>query len=191
MCTPLQLIVSATDTVPFASLCPSVSFCFCFVSAPLPFSLDLSGFVFLTAFLLLCQCDRGRCKAVPVGCVDKTVDSALVGTVRVLAESKTLSFECVCSLCVWVFVCTVLKLEERSPHTAFCDIPQRGYSVRVGAHCRLRHWFEVFCLCAFFVFRLCVLLCWVVCVIKSGSWANELVCHVYRKVSNLFQAVAG
>lgn len=45
------------------------------VSVLHPSSLNVSGFVFLTAFLLLCQCDRRRCKAVPIGTVDKTVDA--------------------------------------------------------------------------------------------------------------------
>lgn len=104
MYTALHLIASATATVLFASLSVPLSlFISLSVSVLLPFSLDVSGFTFLTATLLLCQCDRGRCKAVPIGSVDKTVDSALAGTVRVLADSKTLSFAYVC-VCVCVLV---------------------------------------------------------------------------------------
>lgn len=95
-----------TAIVLFAPLCPSVSFCLsfislCFCTSP-PLSLDRSGFVFLTTSLLLCQCDRRRREVVPVGSVDKTVDSALAGTVRVLAESPLLLHVCalVCRVCL-------------------------------------------------------------------------------------------
>lgn len=105
-----------TATASLASLCPSVSFsCILFPSMFLcfpPFSLDVSGFVILTAFLLLCQCDRRRCKAVPIGSVDETVYSVLAGRVRVQAETKTVSFACVCVLVKSVYLSAFVCVRE-------------------------------------------------------------------------------
>lgn len=157
----MHLIASASVPVFFVSISPSVSFCFSFISLSvsvlLPCSLNLSGFVLLAVFLLLCQCDRRRCKTVPVGSVDKTVDSVLAGTVRVLVENKTLFFAWVCVsvrcvLCVSLSVSTVHSMHrvksggkglpiQHSP----CDILQWDCSVIVVACCRMRQWLEVFC----------------------------------------------
>lgn len=104
----------------YSTLCFSPALCLyffllyflpCFRSSPLLlFSLDVSVFVILTAFLLLCQCDRGRCKAVPVGSVHKTVHCVLAGTeYRECAGCKEITFLCMCVFasvrCVFTCIC--------------------------------------------------------------------------------------
>lgn len=167
-----------------------------------PFSLDVSGFVILTAFLLLCQCDRRRCKAVPIGSVDETVYSALAGRVRVQAETKTISFACVCVLvksvylsafvCLWEAGCLYKSqgkelTKQHSPVTSHSTWIL-GASVRVAG---LDSDWRYFGCVHFFSSLVCVNLCCAVCVIKGGSWANGLACHVYMEVCSLFQAGAG